>query len=220
MEKCLIFGQNYFSEMMCEYIERYTDQEVVAYTVNRKYIQENMLGNIPIIPYEELEQIWKPEEVSILVTAGYRGMNELRRKISNDVKEKGYDLQSFIHPSATIYADRIGEGNIILENVILGMHSQIGNGNIVWNGVNVSHHVQIRDYNFLAPSSVVGGNTYIGNNCFLGLNATVKGGLRVNDYTLIGASAYLDRDSRKYDVYVPGKREALEGKISLEMFKR
>lgn len=219
MGKCLIFGQNYFSEMMREYVERYTNIEVVAYIVNKKYRQEDILGDVPVIPYEEFEEVWKPNEVSILVTAGYRGMNGLRQKISDEVREKGYKLQTFIHPSANIYADKVGDGNIILENATLGMHSQIGDGNIVWNGANISHHVEIRDYNFFAPSSVVGGNTYIGNNCFLGLNATVRGGLKVDDYTLVGASAYLNQNSQKYDVYVPGKREALRDKTSLEMFK-
>lgn len=220
MDKCLIFGQNYFSEMMREYIEQYMDKEVVAYIVNKKYIEADTLGGLPVIPYEEFEEIWEPNEVSILVTAGYKGMNGLRQKISDEVTAKGYNLQSFIHPSANIYADKIGDGNIVLENATLGMHSKIGSGNIIWNGVNISHHVEIRNFNFLAPSSVVGGNTYIGNNCFLGLNATVKGGLKVDDYTLVGASAYLEQNSKKYAVYVPGNREALKDKMSLEMFKK
>ena len=219
MKKCIIFGNHSFSELMCEYIENYMDIRVEAFTVNSSYINCKKIMGIDVVPYENLKESYSPKETSILVTSGYRGMSELRKRISLEVLEMGYSLQSFIHPSANLYGDRIGQGNIILENVIIGKHVCIGDGNILWNGVNISHHSIINNYNFLAPSCVIGGRVHMGDNCFCGLNSTIKGGINVENYTLIGASAYLDRDSKEYDVDVPGVRGELQNKNSLEMLR-
>lgn len=219
MSKCLIFGNNYFAELMCEYLNNYTDTEVEAFLVNKKYITEQKISGKNVVAYEDIQEIYDTKEYKILVTSGYRGMNGLRSRICKEVKEKGYQLQSFIHPDANVYADKIGEGNIILEGAIIGKHVCIGEGNIIWNGVNISHHTVINDYNFLAPSCTIGGKATIKNNCFFGLNSTVKGGIIAENYTLVGAAAYLERNSEEYDVYVHGVRGKLAEKNSLEIFK-
>ena len=124
------FWKSFFFGVMCEYIENYMDIRVEAFTVNSSYINCKKIMGIDVVPYENLKESYSPKETSILVTSGYRGMSELRKRISLEVLEMGYSLQSFIHPSANLYGDRIGQGNIILENVIIGKHVCIGDGNI------------------------------------------------------------------------------------------
>ena len=217
MNRCLVFGNNYFAEMMCEYLEEYTDTRVEGFLVNRDYVKSSKQMGKEVFLYEDLKRNFKPDEVSVLVTCGYKGMNTLRRDISETLKTEGFKLQSFIHPDARIYADEIGKGNIILEGAIVGKHVVLGNGNIIWNGANISHHTVINNYNFFAPSCAVGGKAVINNNCFFGLNSTVKGGIVVKDYTLIGAAAYVKCSTNLYDVYVPGVHGPLVGKNSMEI---
>lgn len=176
MSNVVIFGNNYFSELICDYIEEFTEDSVVAFMVNGMYINNSLMRNKKVLPFEELERFFDMADVKILVTTGYRGMNELRKNICTDIVNRGYKLYSFIHPKSIVYADAIGEGNIVLEGVIISKHVKMGNGNIIWNGVNISHHSEIGNYNFFAPSAVIGGRCNIANNCFFGLNSTVRGG--------------------------------------------
>lgn len=131
MSNVVIFGNNYFSELVCDYIEEFTENSVVAFMVNGKYIDNAMLSNKEVLPYEELERLFDKDNVKILVTTGYKGMNELRKQVCTDIVNKGYKMYSFIHPNSTIYADEIGEGNIVLEGAIISKHAKIGNGNII-----------------------------------------------------------------------------------------
>ena len=218
MNDILIFGNNYFSELISEYIKEFANRKVAAFLVNKAYIKDMYINGIEVLPYEELSVTFNKENYDVLVTSGYKEMSELRKRICTDVKSMGFELYTFIHPNALVYTDEIGEGNIILEGSILSKHTSIGNGNIIWNGANISHHTKVGDYNYFSPSCTVGGRCIIENNCFLGLNATVKGGINVRSYTLVGAGAYLGKDSEGKDVYVPGAREKLENKTSLEMF--
>lgn len=217
MKTCIVFGNTYYSEMLSEYLEEYAEIEVVAYTVHREYIEGSICAGKRVVAFENIEQEFPPENHSMLVALGHKQMNTLREEVFSEVRKKGYVLQSFIHPDAKVYTQQIGQGNIFLESVNISKHVQIGDGNIFWNGCNISHHSVIGNYNFFAPSVATGGKTVIKNNCFIGINATIKGGITVEDYTLIGAGAYLAKSSEKYDVFVHGKRNRLENKISLEM---
>ena len=217
MKKCIVFGGTYYSEMLGEYLETYSDIRVEAHTVHGAYVSGHEIVGKPVIPFEKIEEIYPIEEYSILVAIGPMEMNNLRKRVFQEIQEKGYVIESFIHPDAKVYTRDIGYGNIILENATIAPYVHIGNGNVIWNCCNISHHTQLGDFNFLAPSVVTGGRTCVGNNCFFGVNSTIIGGIEVADYTLVGAAAYLAKNSQEYDVYVYGKREKLENKKSYEM---
>ena len=201
-KKIIIFGASSFSTMIAEYIKRFTDKEIVAFTVNKEYLKNSQLINLPVIEFENIEEKFNPSDYSFINAIGYTKMNTVRENIFYNIKEKGYTIEEFIHPSANICADKIGEGNIILENVFIGPHAIIGNGNIIWNGVNISHDAQIGNFNCIAPSTAVAGNVTIKNNCFLGINSSIKNGLTISNKTLIGASCFLNKDTNEEDVYI------------------
>ena len=217
MKKCIVFGGTYYSELLGEYLETYADIQVEAYVVHKEYLNSHEIVGKPVISFEKIEELYPVEEYPVVLGIGNTEMNNLRKRVYEEVKAKGYVIESFIHPDAKIYTKDIGEGNIILENVTICPHVHIGNGNIIWNGCNISHHTYVGDFNFLAPSVVTGGKVTIGNNCFFGVNSTIKSGTTVADYTLVGAASYLAKASQEYDVYVYGKRDKLENKKSLEM---
>ncbi len=61
----------------------------------------------------------------------------------------------------------IGEGNIIMPNVTIGINSVIGSYNVIGMNVGLGHDVEIGDYNFIGPNSFLAGSVKIGNNCKL-----------------------------------------------------
>ena len=132
-------------------------------------------------------------------------MNTIREKIYKEIHKKGYEVESFIHPTALIESKKIGEGNIILEKSFVGPHAVIGNGNIIWNGVNISHDAIIGDFNCFSASTTIAGNVTIKNNCFFGINSCVKNELKISDKTLLGAGCFLNSNTNEEDVFVNEK---------------
>lgn len=141
-------------------------------------------------------------------------MNAVRKRIFREVRTKGYQIMSYIHPSATVLTENIGEGTIIMERALIGPFVHMGVGNIFYPDAHVAHDSTIGDFNFFSVSCAVAGHVRIGNNCFLGNNCTIKNGIALRDYTLVGAGAYISKDSEPFSVYVPARSARLEGKDS------
>lgn len=206
----IIFGNSSYSVMIAEYVKQFTELDICCFTVNKEYVVDNVIFDLPVVDFENIEERYDPSKYKFLIALGHKNMNSLREKIFNEVEEKGYEIINFIHPSALINANEIGKGNIFLENVFIGPHAKIGNGNIFWNGVNISHNACIGSYNYFSPSTVIAGNIKISNNCFFGTNCTIRDGLNICDKTLVGAACYLSNDTLENEVYVPAKSIRLE----------
>lgn len=217
-KKIIIFGNTKFAEMIAYYITTETCRKVVGFTVDKSYISEPAIMDIEVIPFEDIDSLISKDEVEILPVIGYNKMNQIRRDIHQRIKDMGFQIGSFIHPSARI-ADNstLGEGNIILENTLIQPFVTIGNGNVFWSNVNISHHTVIGDFNFFAPSSSLSGNVKVMDYCFFGNNSTVKNEARIGSYSLIGAGAYVSADTKEYSVLVPTRSKILEHKSSLDI---
>lgn len=208
----IVFGNTEYSYMIAKYIEELNGNKIIAFTVDKQYIDKPYLHELPVIPFENIENQSAIENVEFIIGVGYKSMNSVREKIYNILKKKNYQVGSFIHPKAIIETNNIGEGNIVLSGAYIGKNVEIGNANIFWNNCNISHDISIGDFNYFAPSSTFGGFVNIKNNCFFGLNCIVKNGISVSSSSLIGAGAYLDVDTDPFDVYVPPRSLKLKYK--------
>lgn len=217
MKKIILYGNSEFSKLIKYYFEADTKRKIEAVTVDREYIKDNEFENIPVIPFEEVENYYSPSKYEILVAIGYSNMNTLRKKIFEKCKAKGYSIASFIHSSVLMAENvKLGEGNIILENSIIQPFAKIGNGNLIWHNVSIAHDCEIGNFNTITGMSSINGANKIGNNCFLGSNSTIKDHLVIANYSLIGAGTYISKDTEEYGVYVPNRAIKLE-KNSLEI---
>lgn len=210
MKKTLIFGNSNFSVAMRKYIQKYTNFEIAGYTINEKFITRTIFDGFTVYPFEELSKVFPPEKANILLTIGYGDMNDLRMEKYNEIKEKGYELINFIHPSAIVDCESIGDANIVLENVILAQGTSVGSGNIIWGNVHLAHGASINNFNFLGCNSLLGGEARIENNCFLGLSAVIGSARKLASYTFVGIGANVNVNSVEYDVFVNEKAIKLE----------
>lgn len=219
MKKVIIFGITDLAELLFNYLQNQNDIKVCAFTVNKDFLPtDNIFLGLNTVAFEDIEKHFSKEEYSILVCVGYNNMNQSREKIFDAIRQKGYKIESFIHPDAKVFTDKLGEGNIIFSGVIIDILTSVGNGNIFYTGSLLSHHSKIGNYNFFAVKSCIAGHVDIENNCFLGAHSTVKNGVNIQSYSLIGANAYVDRDTEEYNVIVPLKSLRLDGKKSTEFF--
>lgn len=215
-KKIVVFGLGVFSALMTEYIDRFTSWEIAAYCVDREYIPENPDTAKPVVVFEELAQLYPPTEYDAFIAIGYAQMGDIRERAFCQLKELGYFVRNFVHPSALCYADAMGEGNIVLENAVLGMKSTVGNCNLIWNSCNLSHECKIGSFNTLGVMTGFGGCSTVGDHCFFGINCTIKDHLSISDYTLVGAGAYLAHDTARAEAYTRRGGDPLHKKSSFE----
>lgn len=224
MKKVVIFGLTQFAEILVHFLKAESSgYEVVALTADNKYLplDNKMLApslqDLPVVPFEEVEKSYPPDEYGMFLCIGYTSMNMARQQKYNETKCKGYQVMSYIHPTAVVLTEELGEGTIIMENATIGAFVKMGTGNVVWAAAHIAHHTVVEDFNFFTISVGVAGNIKIGCNCFFGNNCTIKNAIEIADRTLVGADCYLSKSTLPDQVYVPARTVLLENKKSLDM---
>ncbi len=194
--------------------------EITAFVVERKYISDeyktislkNECRRLQVIPFEELETNYKKEEIAIYLCIGYTDMNRARREKFMEIKKRGYRIENYIHKTAFVETDKLGEGNLIFEQTYIGMYAELGNGNIVYPKALIAHHTKVGDFNYFAISASLAGHVSVSDENFFGNNSTTKDKIVIGSRNLIGANAYVQRDLSDENVMVPERSVILRGK--------
>jgi len=204
MERVILFGNGRQAQLIYFYLTHSSPYEVVAFTVDRGYITEDRLFELPVVAFEDIESIYSPDQYKMSVQLGYRNLNMLRAEKYAQAKAKGYELISYISPKATTWPGLIvGDNCFISENTSIGPFAEIGNNVCVGIGTVIGHHCVIRDHCFLGTHVVILGSATIEPYCFLGPNSVVRdGGITIARESIIGAGVYIGKDTKEKGVYV------------------
>jgi len=203
MAKVVIFGNGQIASVAYFYLVQDTSHDVVAFTVDRKYIHEEKLFELPVVPFEEVETLFPASENKMLVMISYQKVNKLRSEKYHQAKEKGYELISYVSSKATVYPElNIGDNCFIMENNVIQPFVEIGNDIIMWSGNHIGHHTVIKDHCFLASHVVVSGSVTIEPYCFLGVNATIRDNITISRECIIGAGALILKSTKAKGVYI------------------
>lgn len=209
MKKIIIFGVGDLSNQLFRYIEQDHIYDVIAFSVEEEYIKSDLFCNRPVVAFEKIEDIYSPKEYGMLICIGYNSMNKTRARIFEKVKEKGYEILSYIHPTATVLSNDFGYGNIVLENTSISIGCKIGNGNLIYNCVVLCHDVKIGNFNSISASANFLGHSSMGDYCFVGANSTVKDSTEISDMTLLGANVFINKKTKPKGVYVVNKAQRI-----------
>lgn len=208
VKRFILFGNSPFARLMKYYVEDAGDK-VVAFTVDRQYLESDTFCDKPLIAYEDLGKTQFKND-DILICVGYKNMGEIRKNVFRRLINDGYKIGSFIHRNACIASNvEMGIGNIILECVTIQPFAKIGDGNLIWPSALVAHDDTIGDFNTLCGSASLCGFVNIGNNCFIGNNSTIEDFTEIADYTLVGAGVYINRNTKKESVYASMRAKKL-----------
>lgn len=129
-----------------------------------------------------------------------------------EIKERGYRIESYIHRTACVETDSLGEGNLIFEQAYIGMYARFGDGNIVYPKAMIAHHTKVGDFNYFAISTSVAGHVTVSDENFFGNNASTKDKIIIGKRNLIGANAYVQHDLSDENVIVPERSIVLKDK--------
>ncbi len=219
MAKVIIFGVLDTAELAHYYLTNDSEHNVVAFTVSKEYLTENIYKGLPVIAFEELEKYFPPSEYKLFVPMTGRKMNTLREKIYNEGKLKGYNYISYVSSKATLFNNEIGENCFILEDNTIQPFTKIGNNVILWSGNHIGHHGVIKDHVFFTSHVVMSGHCVIESNCFFGVNATIRDYSKIAKGTLLAMGASLTKqETEEWGVYVGNPAKKLDSKISYNLY--
>jgi sugar O-acyltransferase (sialic acid O-acetyltransferase NeuD family) len=217
-DKLILIGAGEFGEIAYQYFTYDSPYEVVAFSAEQQYIDKDTLFNLPVVPLEELEKLYDPLKYKAFVSITFTQLNRVRTRIYHQVKEKGFQLVSYVSSRAFIWKNvKIGENCFIFEDNVLQYHVEVGNNVVLWSGNHVGHRTKIKDNCFLASHVVISGYCEIGKSCFLGVNCSFIPKINVADDCIIGAGAVVLKNTEEGKVYAGNPAKQLK-KSSFEAF--
>jgi sugar O-acyltransferase (sialic acid O-acetyltransferase NeuD family) len=215
-KKLVIVGAGEFAEIAYEYFTYDSDYEVVAFSVEKKYLDKATFFGLPVVPFESLETEFSPGQYEIFVAITFTSLNRIRTRLYQASKNKGYKIASYVSSQAFVWRNaKIGENCFIFENNVIQYHVSIGNNVILWSGNHIGHRTKIADNNFISSHVVISGYCDIGESCFFGVNSTLADNITIGRDCLIAAGALMIKNSLPEKIYkgspaVPSEISTLE----------
>jgi len=203
MAKVIIFGVQDFAQLANFYLQHDSEHEVVAFSVNREYLPDDKsFEGLPVVAFENVEQSYAPADFKFFAPMSPRRMNRLREHIYRQIKEKGYELISYISSKATLFrGTSIGDNCFILEDNTIQPFASVGNNVILWSGNHIGHHSIIKDHVSFTSHVVLSGHCVVEPFSFFGVNSTVRDGIHIAEGSLIGMAAAVTSDTEPWGVY-------------------
>ena len=183
MKKIIIYGSKDFARTLKDMLDYH--HYTLAGFVDDFTTGIDIIGN-----YEFIKGNYSPDEYQILLGVGYNNLTDrwkIYQKIKND-----YEIFTLIHNTAYIRnIDNIGNGSIIMANVIVDSNAKLGDVNVLWPGVNLNHDSKIGANTFISPGATVCGFADIGNSCFVGAGAIIVDHVKVSSGSFIKAGSVI-----------------------------
>mgnify|MGYP001627313811 CR=1 FL=1 len=199
----VIFGAGDLGELAHFYLRTDSPYEVVAFTLDRAYIQSPTFGGLPLVPFEDITTHYPPGEHAMFIALSYSKLNAVRKEKFEAARALGYALPGYVSSRASLLNEgRIGANCFILEDNTVQPFVTIGDNVTLWSGNHIGHHSTIGDHTFLASHVVVSGGVRIGQQCFVGVNATLRDHITVGDRCVLGAGTLLLEDAEPEGVYM------------------
>ncbi len=226
-KKLIIFGNAETAEIAYFYFKEYSNYEIAFFSIDQEFIKENKFCNKPIVPFQDIETKYTPEEYDFHVALSYQKLNKLREKKFFEVKNKNYKLASYVSENSHINLKKIylGENCFILENQTIQNNVRIGNNVMIWSSNHIGHNSEIGDHTYISSHVVISGHCKIGSRCFFGVNSSVADFCSIEDDCFIGMSSSINKNlkksstaiNRSTDIYDANNKLAI--KIKKNFFK-
>ena len=118
MARVIIFGIQDFAQMARFYLQHDTDHQTLAFSVSAQYLpKDSAFEGLPVIAFEDVERTYSPSEFKFFAPMSPRRMNRVRESVYHQIKEKGYEMISYVSSKATVFPGvPIGDNCFILED--------------------------------------------------------------------------------------------------------
>jgi len=132
-----------------------------------------------------------PGKMTLVFAIGYSDMRRRRQAFQN-VKSKGYELVSLIHPNSSVETSAdLGEGVIVLAGAIVDQFVVIGDVCYLHNGSIVGEHCKVGANNYFSAGTTLGGSVVVGEDNFFGINSTIVNDIAIGSNNFINAGSLI-----------------------------
>jgi len=202
MAKVVVFGVSQWAELAHFYLTHDSPHEVVAFTIDRAYLESEKHKGLPVVPFDEVHRHYPPNEFKMFIPMSFKKMNHIRAEKYAEAKQRGYELISYVSSKATMFPDfECGDNCFILEDNTIQPFVKIGNNVVMWSGNHIGHHSSIGNHVMITSHVVISGSCTIEDFCFFGVNAAVREETIVAHDTLVGMGVDILRDTKEFEVY-------------------
>ena len=148
MAKVIIFGVQDFAQLAKFYLQHDSEHEVVAFSVHKQYLPEGeTFEGLPVVAFEDVEETYPASEFKFFAPMSPSRMNKLRESVYYQLRDKGFEMISYISSKATVFpGTSIGDNCFILEDNTIQPFTSIGNNVVLWSGNHIGHHSRIGDH--------------------------------------------------------------------------
>jgi sugar O-acyltransferase (sialic acid O-acetyltransferase NeuD family) len=202
MAKVVVFGVSQWAELAHFYLTHDSPHEVVAFTLDREYIDAGEYKGLPVVAFDEVAERYPPGEFSMFIPMSFKRMNHVRAEKYEAAKALGYELVSYVSSKATTFPGFVcGDNCFIFEDNTIQPFVTIGNNVVLWSGNHIGHHSTIKDHVMITSHVVISGCCTIEPYCFFGVNATVRDETTIARETLVGMGVTILKDTKEFEVY-------------------
>ena len=197
LKPLIIFGAGETAELAYEYFTQDSPYEVVAFSIDRAYFNEDQFNGLPVVPFDEVTEKYPPSNYCFFVALSSINLNRPRRQKYLEVKDLGYHLASYISSRAQVWRTvTIGENCLVACGTVIQHGAEIGDNVIMLGTLNqIAHRAKIGSHTYITASVSVAGYTEIGSSCFLGLGCKIINDIKIADDCYVVAGALIVRDT-------------------------
>ena len=172
--KLVIIGAGEFAQIAFEYFTYDSPYNVVGFSVERDFLEEEVLCGLPVVAFDEIETAFPPFDTAAFVAVTYTKLNRVRTRLYQQAKDKGYAMARYVSSRAFVWHNaQLGENVFIFENNVVQHHAVIEDNTVLWSGNHIGHRSVIERDCYLASHAVVSGYCRVGASSFIGVNATL-----------------------------------------------
>lgn len=202
MAKVVVFGVSQWAELAHFYLTHDSEHEVVAFTLDREYLEASEYKGLPVVAFEEVREHYPPGEFKMFIPMSFKRMNHVRAEKYAEAKAQGYELISYVSSKATTFPGfECGDNCFIFEDNTIQPFVRVGSNVVMWSGNHIGHHSTIKDHVMITSHVVISGCCTIEPFCFFGVNATVRDETTIARETLVGMGVTILKDTQEFEVY-------------------
>jgi len=202
MAKLIIYGNTPAAVQSHFDFTNDTEHEVVAFTVLNKEMKGTEFLGLPLVPFEEVESLYPPDEHQMFIAVYFNRVNSVRMKIFDEAKGKGYTLASYISSKAIVWEDLvIGENCMICDGANIRPFTTIGKNTFIMPNAVVGHDAIVGEHCYLAIAAVMLASSKVQDRCVIGANCTILNGVTVARECVISAGAVIAANTKEKGVY-------------------
>lgn len=214
-KEIIIFGVSQLASLAHFYFNHDSPHKVVAFTVDKDYIESETFEGLPVVAFEEVEKNFPPGRYYMFLPISFKKMSHLRREKYEAAKLKGFNCVSYVSSKATTWPDlSVGENCFIFEDNTIQPYVKIGNNCVLWSGNHIGHHSIIKDHVFITSHVVISGCCMIEEHSFFGVNSTIRDETTIGMETLVGMGALITKDTPPYSIWIASKSSKREDRSS------